>query len=155
MHLSLKFIIIIISVFCSRAGSSLQAPEPRLQCCRRQVFHCKLSNQGCSFTRAWTGVVASHCFPHPTLSLESEQTLKDLKRYHGHHHGGEESGFSRPSGLYWNSPQGLNISSIRVLGQIRDPEILNTFCPLKIHIWTKFNSLVSTLQNITVPLLPS
>ena len=34
-------------------------------------------NQGCSFTRDWIGAVASHCFLHPTLSLASEQTLKD------------------------------------------------------------------------------
>ena len=37
--------------FCRRAGPSLQAQEPRLQFCRRQVFHRKLRNQGCSFTR--------------------------------------------------------------------------------------------------------
>ena len=29
----------------------------------------------------------------PTLSLASEQTLKDLKRFQGHQRGGEESGF--------------------------------------------------------------
>ena len=39
------------------------------------------------------GAVASRCFLHPTLSLASEQTLKDLKRFQGHHPGGEESGF--------------------------------------------------------------
>ena len=37
--------------------------------------------------------VASHCFPHPTLSLASEQTLKDLKISLSPQHGGEESGF--------------------------------------------------------------
>ena len=54
-------IIIII-----RAGPSLQAQEPRLQ-----------------FYQGWTGAVVSHCFPHPTLSLASKQTLKDLKRSQG------------------------------------------------------------------------
>ena len=34
------------------------------------------------------GVVAYRCFLHPTLSLASEQTLKDLKRSQGHQHGG-------------------------------------------------------------------
>ena len=34
---------------------------------------------------------------------------------------------TRPSGLYRNSPQGLNISSIRFFDQIRDPEALNIF----------------------------
>ena len=81
-------------VFYPRAGPSLQAQEPRLQFCRRQVFHHKLRNQGCSFTRDWIGAIASHCFPHPTLSLASEQTLKDLKSQ-GHQCGGEESGFDQ------------------------------------------------------------
>ena len=44
-----------------------------------------------------------------------------------------------PSGLHWNSPQGLNISSIRVFDQIRDPEIPITLRPLCIissnHKW--------------------
>ena len=31
------------------------------------------------------GAIALCCFPHPTLSLASEQTLKDLKRSQGHH----------------------------------------------------------------------
>ena len=38
-------------VFCPRAGPSLQAQEPRLQFCRRQVFHRKLRNHGCNFTK--------------------------------------------------------------------------------------------------------
>ena len=38
----------IVRVFCTRAGPSLQAQEPRLQLFRRQVFHRKLRNQGCS-----------------------------------------------------------------------------------------------------------
>ena len=66
---------------------------PRLEFCRRQVFHRKLKNQDCSFTRDLIGAVASRCFPHPTLSLASEQTLKDLERSQGHQRGGEESGF--------------------------------------------------------------
>ena len=65
-------------VFCPRAGPPLQAKEPRLQFCRRQVFHHILRNQGCSFTRDWLGAVASRCFPHPTLYLFSIWT--DLKR---------------------------------------------------------------------------
>ena len=76
------------SVFCPKAGPLLQAEKPR------QVCHRKLRNQGCSFTRDLIGAVASRCFPHPTLSLASEQTLKDLKIYQGHQRGGEESGFS-------------------------------------------------------------
>ena len=70
-------------MFCPREGPSLQAQESRLQFCRRQVFHRKLRNEGCSFTRDLIGPVVSRCFPHPTLSLASEQTLKDLKRSQG------------------------------------------------------------------------
>ena len=68
------------SVFCPKAGPSLHAEKPRLQFCRRQVFHFKLRNQGCSFTMDLIGEIASRCFLHHTLSLASEQTLKDLKR---------------------------------------------------------------------------
>ena len=81
------------SVFCPKAGPSLQAEKSRLQFCRRQFFHRKLRNQGCSFTRDLIGAVASRCFPHPTLSLASQQILKDLKRSQGHQRGDEESGF--------------------------------------------------------------
>ena len=89
--------------------------ESRLKFCRRQVFHCKFRNQACSFT---------------TLSLASEQTLKDLDipgastwRW------GERIWLTGPSGLHRNSPRVLNISSIRVFDQIRDPEIPITLCP--------------------------
>ena len=57
----------------------------------RQFFHRKLRDRGCSVTIEGIGAVASRCFPHPTLSLASEQTLKDLKRSQGHQRGGEES----------------------------------------------------------------
>ena len=59
---------IINSVFCSRASSSLQAKERRLQ-----------------FYQNLIDAVTSHCFPHPTISLVSQQTLKDLKISQGHH----------------------------------------------------------------------
>ena len=122
---------IYIRVFCPKAGPSLQEEKPRLQFCRRQVIHRKLRNQGCSFTRDLIGAVASRCFPHPTLSLASEQTIKDLKRSQGYQRGGEESWIwlTGPSGLHRNLPQGLNISSIRVFDQIRDPEIPITLRP--------------------------
>ena len=83
----------IIRVFCQKAGPSLEAEKLRLQFCRRQVFHRKHRDPGCSFTRDLIGAVASRYFPHPTLSLASEQTLKDLERSQGHQRGGEESGF--------------------------------------------------------------
>ena len=77
LPLQIHLYINIIRVFCQRAGPSLQAQEPRLQFCRRQVFHRKFRNHSWSFTRDWMDAVASRCFPHPTISLASEQTLKD------------------------------------------------------------------------------
>ena len=47
---------------------------------------------------------------------------------------GEWIWLTGPSGLHLNSPQGSNISSIRVFEQIRDPEIPITFCPIYIYI---------------------
>ena len=97
-----------------------------------QVLHCKCrnlsyssakdrsstANQGCSFTRDWIGAVASRCFLHPTLSLAPVQTLKDPR--------GSNMVMRRVDLANWplqNSQQDLNISSIRVFDQIRDPEI--------------------------------
>ena len=62
--------------FLLRAGIPPQTQEPRLQ-----------------FYQGWMDAVASRYFPHPTLSLTSEQTVKDLKRSQGHQRGGEKSGF--------------------------------------------------------------
>ena len=74
-----------------------------------QVFHFKRRNQGSSSAQSRSsttnsgtkvavllginGSLASRCFPHPTLCLASEQTLKDQKRSQVHQLGGEESGF--------------------------------------------------------------
>ena len=74
--LIMVIISIIIRVFCPKADPSLQAEKPRLQFCRREVFHRKPLNQGCSFATDLIGAVASRCFLHLTLSLESEQTSK-------------------------------------------------------------------------------
>ena len=59
-----------------KVGHPPQTPEPRMQ-----------------FYQGGIGAVASRCFPHPTLSLASEQILKDLKISQRHHRGGYESGF--------------------------------------------------------------
>ena len=62
---------------------------------RRQVFHCKLRNLG----SVLLGMNKCGGFPllsAPPLSLslfKSEQTLRDVKIFQGHLHGGEESGF--------------------------------------------------------------
>ena len=131
--------IIIISVFCPRAGPSLHAHEPGLQFCQRQVFQCKLRNQGCNFTRDWIGVVASRCFLHPPLSLTSEQTFSEKNPGAPMWRWGEWIWLAVPSGLHRNSPQGLNVSSIRIFDQIRDPEI-----PITLHPLCHINSEIKT-----------
>ena len=72
---------------CSAQGQVLNYNRRNLSCSSAEGRSStgKLRNQGCSFTRDWIGAVASRCFPHPTLSLESEKTVKDLKRAQGHH----------------------------------------------------------------------
>ena len=57
-----------------KAGLPPETEEPRLQ-----------------FYQGWIGALASRCFPHHTLSLASEQTLKDLRRSQGHQREGDES----------------------------------------------------------------
>ena len=112
-------------VFCPMASHSFQAQEPKLQFCQRQVIHRKHRDQGCSFTRDWISAVASRCFPHLTLSLCSIWTnLKRSEKIPGAPtRWGEWILLTGPSRLHRNSSQGLNISSIRVFDQIRDPEI--------------------------------
>ena len=83
-----------------KAGLPPQTQEPRMQ------IYQGLNRCG-SF----------RCFPHPILSLVYEQILKDLKRFQENQRGGEESGlgYLGASELHRNSPERLNISSIRVL----------------------------------------
>ena len=81
------------SVFCPRAGPSLQIQAPRLQFCPKAGLPLQTQEPRLQFYQGWIGAVASRCFLHPTLSLASERTLKDLKRSQGHQRGGEESGF--------------------------------------------------------------
>ena len=96
---------------CSTAEHYSYDHHNHNQCsAQRQVFHCKLRHQDYSsaqreglppqtqeprlqFYKGWIGAVPSHCFPHSTFSLASEQTLKDLKISQGHQRGGEASGF--------------------------------------------------------------
>ena len=108
--------------FCPKAGLSLQTQEPRMQ-----------------FYEGWIGAVASLCFPllcapHSFFSIwtnlqRSQKILGAPTRRCG-----EWIWLTGPSGLHRNSPQGLNISSIRVFYQIRDPEIPITIRPPPSHV---------------------
>ena len=108
--------IIIIRVFCPKAGPSLQEEKPRLQFCRRQVFHCKLRSKPavllginrCSFPL----LSAFHSLFSTWTDRERSEKIPGAPTWRW-----------GPSGLHRNSPEGLNISTISVLDQIRDPEI--------------------------------
>ena len=64
---------------------------------------------------------------------------------------GEWIWLTGPSGLHRNSPQGLNISSIRVSDQIRDPDIPITLRPLnKYIILYKYFTLRGAMGRILV-----
>ena len=126
-YINIYIYIYIIRVLYPRAGLSLQAQEPRLQFCWRQVFHCKLRNQGCNFTRDWIGVELPVAFCTP-LSLFIIWT--DLKR------SVKITGASKwkwgewiwLTGTSWrnrNSVQGLNISTTSEIRKSQSP-----FAPL-------------------------
>ena len=74
-------VIILSSAECSAQGQVLHCMRRNLRCSSAEGRSSIVNSgiQGCSFTRDWIGSVVSRCFPHPTLSLASEQTLKDLK----------------------------------------------------------------------------
>ena len=103
------------------------------------------SHQGCSFAKGRSSTANSgtkvavlpelnRCgslplLPAHNLSLASERTLKDLKRFWAStRRRGEWIWLAGPSGLHRNSPQGLSISSIEVFNQMRDPEMPITLC---------------------------
>ena len=89
-----------------------------------QIIHCKLRNQDWSFTRDWIVAVASLCFLYPPLfSIWTELIRSEKIPGAPTWRWGEWICLTGPSGLHWNSPQGLNISSIWIFDQIRDMEI--------------------------------
>ena len=117
----------------SSSSSSHDCPTQGL------VIHCKRRNQGCSSaegrsstanlgTKAAVLTGMNRCFallsaPHSLFSIWT-----DLKRYERISGAptwrwGEWIWLTGPSGFHRNSPQGLNINSIRVYDQIRDPDI--------------------------------
>ena len=80
----------------------------------------------------WIDAIASRCFPHPTLSLASEQTLKYLKGSQGYWRVGEESGYSANWALR-TSPKfttGVKYQFHQDSDQIRDLEIPITLRPI-------------------------
>ena len=123
-------IIIIIRVFCPRTGPSLQTQARRLQFC----WKAGLSPQ----TQAAVLLGMDSCGSFPLLSaphslfsiwtdLKISEKIPGAQAWRRR----EWIWLIGPSELHRNSQQGLNISSIMVFDQIRDPEIPIT---LRLHI---------------------
>ena len=129
--------------------SSFPSSSPSSECSAKgQAFHhCKRRNQGCSsaqdrWSTANSGTKVpvlleiNRCGSLPVLSAHHSlfSIWTDFKRS-GKIPGalvwrwGEWIWLTGPSGLHRNSPHGLNISSIRVFDQIRDPGIPITLPP--------------------------
>ena len=118
---------------CSAQGQVLHCRLRHQGCnsAKRRVFHCKLRNLGCSFTRdemcsSFPLVSAPHSLFSIWKNLERSEKIPGAptRRW------GEWIWVTGPSRLHRNSPQGLNINSIRVFDQIRDPEIPITLRPI-------------------------
>ena len=121
----------IIKVFCLKAGPSLQMQEPRLQFSRKQIFHRKTQKPRLQFYQG-----LNRCASFPLLDAPHSlfSTWTDIKRSEKIPGATtwmwwEGIRLTGPSGLHRNSPHGLNINSIWVFDQIRDPEIPITLRP--------------------------
>ena len=122
-------VLIIFRVFC---------PEKLLHCGRRNVG-CSSAESGSSIPNSGTKAAVlpgmNKCNSFPLLSATHSlfSTWTDLKRSETipgatSWRCGEWIWLTGSSGLHRNSPQGLNISSIRVYDEIRVPEI-----PITLH----------------------
>ena len=116
--------------------------------CASKVLHYKRRNQGCSSVEgrsstANTGTNTAvlpgmnRCGSFPLLSachslfsiwtdLKRSENIPGIPTWRW----GQWIWLTRPSGFHRNSPQGLNISSIRFSDQIRDPKTPITLRPL-------------------------
>ena len=122
---------IIIIVFCPRAGLSLLTQVLRLQFCPKAGL--STANSGTKvaillgMNRCGSFLLLSA--PHSLFSIWTD--LKRSEKISGTQtwRWGEWIWLNGPSGFHRNSPQGLNISSIRGFEQITDPEIPITLAP--------------------------
>ena len=115
-----------------------------------QIFHCKPRPQGCSSakgrsstTNSGTKVAVSlgmnRCSsflllsaPHSLFSIRTDLERSEKIPGTPAWSWGKWIWLTGPSGLHRNSPQGLNVSSIRIFDQIRNP---NNHSPPHTSIW--------------------
>ena len=116
--------IIIMRVFYPSAGTFLQTQEPRPQYCLKPGLPLQTQEPRLQFYYGWMDRCGSFPLlsaPHSLFSIWTKRS----ERIPGAptRRGGEWIWLTAPSGLHRNSPPRLNIRSIRVFDQIRDPEI--------------------------------
>ena len=145
--LSLCVLCVSLRHFTKHSSSSLSSSECSAQ---EPVLHCKLRYQGAdlpkdrsstanSGTKVAVLLLMNRCGSFPLLSvphslslfsiwivLKRSETIPGAPAWRC----GEWIWLTGLSGFHQNSPHGLNISSIRVSDQIRDPEIPITLRPL-------------------------
>ena len=128
--MNIHIIIIIIRVFCQRAGISLQTQAPTLQVLTKG--RCSAANSGTKVAVV-LGMNRYGSFPllsapHSLFSIWTD--LKRSEKIPGPPamRWGEWIWLTEPSGLHRNLPA-LNISSIRVFYKIKNPEISSTLRP--------------------------
>ena len=106
---------IFISV-CPRAGPSLQTQAPRLQFCPKTDLPLQTQEPRCDSFPLLSA-------PHSLFSIWTNLRRSEKIPGAPTRRRGVWIWLTGPSGLHRNSAQGLNICSIRVFDQIRDPEI--------------------------------
>ena len=135
-----------ISDICLSSSSSSECSA------QGQVLHCKHRNLGCSSAEGrssttnskprlqfYQGLKRCSSFlllsaPHSLFSIWTNLKRSEKTPGAPTWRSGGWIWLSGPSGLHRNSPQGLNISSIRVFDQIRDPESQSPFTPFLLQL---------------------
>ena len=112
-------------MFCPRADSSLQEQEPKAAVLLKAGLPPQTQEPMLKFYQGLNrcGSFPLLSAPHSLFSIWTD--LKRSEKIPGapSRRWGERIWLTGPSGLHRNLPHGLNISSIMVFDQIRDPEI--------------------------------
>ena len=143
----IKYTIITVRVFCPRAGPSLKIKAPKPQ------FYSKAGlpppNSG---TNGAVLLGTNRCgsfrllsAPHSLFSIWTDLKRSEKLPVPPAWRWGEWIWLTGPSGLHRNSPQGLNISSIKVFDQIRNPEIPITLSPQFLYNFIKWQDNMNIL----------
>ena len=121
-------------IYLTSSSSSSSSSECSAQ---GQILHCKRRNQfyqGLNKCSSFSLLSAHHSLFRIWTDLKRSEKIPGEPTWRR----GERIWLTGPSGFHRNSPPGLNIISIRVFDQIRDPEILITLRPIaisKINKW--------------------